>query len=59
MSDVLVPEDEPAIIVGPICKSSDDFIQWMLTMHVQMCAKGGVDCRSCAEAVKRGIGRAS
>lgn len=30
---------------------------WMLTEHVRLCRKGGIDCRTCVEAAAQGIKR--
>jgi hypothetical protein len=35
----------------------DELMTWMLEQHVSLCAKGGVDCRTCERAAAKGIAR--
>ena len=55
---LLQAEEPPAIVVGPPCRSMAELDAWMLGQHVQLCAKGGIDCRTCDRAEELGIPRA-
>jgi hypothetical protein len=60
MTTKLVAENGPSIVVGPLIDTSepgwcDRLARWMLEQHVQLCAKGGIDCKSCKEAAALGI----
>lgn len=55
-------EEGPDVVVGPAIDMSkpgamDELLTWMLEQHVQLCAKGGIDCRTCERAAEQGINR--
>lgn len=55
-------EDPPDVIRGPAFDMStpdgtEALLTWLLEQHVGLCAKGGVDCRTCEDAGAKGIAR--
>ncbi len=60
MSDKLEAETAPTFMVGPVFDPSkpgefDALQRWMIEQHVGLCAKGGVDCKTCKRASEMGI----
>lgn len=47
--------DEGGVAIGPVITDIDGLERWILSGHVTLCSKRGVDCKACAAAAALGI----